>query len=104
GGGAATVDGDFIFDLSAAGTTLGDNWAILDVASLTETFGSTFTASSTQGSFSDLGGGLWQIVENAATYRFSTTNGVLQVVPEPTGIVAVLSGLGILAVFSRRRA
>lgn len=103
GTGAATLYGDFVFDLSAAGTTFGNSWSIVDAASLTDTYGSTFTAASTQGAFTDLGGGIWQILENSATYQFSTSTGVLIVVPEPTTGVALLGSLGVLALACRRR-
>lgn len=102
----ATIDGDFTFDLTGAGSTIGDAWPIVNVASLPTTFGSTFTAQSTLGAFSDLGGGLWEITENAATYQFSTSSGTLQVVPEPgaiAGIVAAAAGIATLAVRRHRR-
>jgi autotransporter-associated beta strand protein len=103
GAGTVSLDGDFTFDLTGASSTLGDIWNIVNVSTLTETFGSTFTVSSTLDEFTDLGSGLWSITENSATYQFSTVTGDLQVVPEPGTLVMLLGGLGMLVGFQRSR-
>jgi autotransporter-associated beta strand protein len=103
GNGSATFDGDFTFDLTSAGTTIGDSWSVVDVGTLNATFGSTFTPQSALGAFSDLGGGIWEIAENAATYQFSTSSGTLQVVPEPAVFGALLAGMGLLGLIARTR-
>jgi autotransporter-associated beta strand protein len=105
GAGSVTLDGDFTFDLAGAGTTVGDMWTIVDASGLASaSYGGTFTASSTLGSFSNLGSGLWSINENSVTYQFSTSTGVLQVVPEPGTFAMMLGRLGMLTLLRRRRA
>ena len=60
------LNGDFVFDLTAASTTQGHFWSIVDVANLNETFGSTFQVLSTLGSFTEVAN-VWSIVENGIT-------------------------------------
>jgi autotransporter-associated beta strand protein len=101
GSGTVQLDGDFNFDLSGAGTTLGDSWSIVNVASLNETFGPTFTVSS----FTDAGSNLWtKDINGTKYYEFSEGTGVLRVtqaVPEPAASLMLLSSAGIMAM--RRR-
>ena len=100
------LNGDFTFDLTDAGTMLGDSWNIVDVASLNETFGPTFTVKG----FSDIGSNLWQFTNTAATYQFSESTGRLVVsavaaaaiVPEPSTL-ALLSFVGLAGLSRRRR-
>ena len=83
GSGTLTLDGDFRFDLTGAGIASGSSWQIVDVDTLTETFGATFSVVSTLGSFTESGGG-WTIKENGITYQFSESTGVLRVLPGGT--------------------
>ena len=93
GTGSADFDGDFVFDLTGAGTTVGDTWSIVDVANLIETFGSTFSVVG----FTDAGGNLW----NNGNYQFDESTGALSVIPEPATLGMVgFAGLAIL--FIRR--
>ena len=78
GSGGFTVDGDFAFDLAAAGTTLGDSWQIVDVSTLAETFGGTFTVTGFTAN-----AGKWTRPANGAFYQFDPATGVLQVVNDP---------------------
>ena len=100
GSGTINLNGDFIFDLTGASTTPGSFWNIVDVANLTETYGSTFQVLSTLGSFTEVSD-VWSIVENGVTYQFTQTTGVLSVIPEPSS--ALLSGLLIGAGLLRRK-
>lgn len=93
GVGTANLNGDFAFDLSGA-AALG-SWQIVDVTSLTETFGSTFLVRD----FTEVEDGIWS---NGA-YTFSEFNGQLTSVPEPTASAVLgLLGIGFLAVRRRR--
>ena len=78
GAGALTIDGDFAFDLAAASTTLGDSWQIVDVSTLAETFGGTFSVT---GFTADAG--KWTRPVNGAFYQFDPATGVLRVVNDP---------------------
>lgn len=99
GAGSVILDGLFTFDLTGASTTLGDSWNIVDIANLAESFGSNFAVS---GFSPDVGGILWNGSANGASYQFSEATGVLTVVvPEPR--VALLGGIGLLALLRRRR-
>lgn len=97
GGGTVTLDGIFTFDLTTASTILNDSWNIVDVANLTESFGSNFSIT---GFSADGGGILWNGTANGASYQFSESTGLLTVVPEPT--TALLGGLGLLTLLRRR--
>ena len=103
GNGTVTLGGDFTFDLSGAGTTLNDSWNIVNVASLTETFGSTFSVNG----FSDIGGNLWEVtnVNGGRTYQFSEASGLLSVtaIPEPSTWALLVGGLMAVKLFCRRR-
>ena len=78
GNGTITVDGDFVFDLTGASTTLGDSWQIVDVSTLNESFGGTFTVSDFT-----LDGGKWVRPVNSAFYEFDPSTGVLSVINDP---------------------
>jgi autotransporter-associated beta strand protein len=83
GSGTLTLDGDFLLDLAGAGIESGDSWQIVDVNTLTETFGATFSVVSTLGSFTKSGGN-WLIKENGVSYQFSESTGLLRVLPGGT--------------------
>ncbi|HAV13741.1 MAG TPA: hypothetical protein DCX06_09685 [Opitutae bacterium] len=102
GAGVINLDGDFRFDLTSAGTTIGNSWNVLNIASLTETFGGTFQAFSTLGSFTN-NSGIWSITENGADYEFSQATGLLTVVPEPSAYAMLAGLLSLSWVMVRRR-
>jgi autotransporter-associated beta strand protein len=79
GTGTINLNGMLVFDLSGAGTTVGDSWSIVDVGSLNESYGGSFSVSSTEGAFSETDG-VWSISENGQTYEFSQATGVLTVI------------------------
>jgi uncharacterized protein YjbI with pentapeptide repeats len=76
GTGIANFDGEFNFDLSAAGTSPGDKWTIANVA--TQSFGLGFSISG----FTPYGSAYW----TNGVYRFSETTGVLAFGPAPSNI------------------
>jgi autotransporter-associated beta strand protein len=102
--GTATLllDGDFTFDLTTAGTLIGNSWNIVNVGTLGETFGSTFTLASTLGAFTN-NSGIWTRNENSVTYQFEQSTGVLSVVPEPSAFGLAALGLTSLVLRRRRR-
>lgn len=100
GSGTVQLDGAFVFDLNAAGTTLGDNWAIVDVTNLSETYGSNFNVMG----FDDMGSNIWEKVNVGTTYQFSEITGVLTVVPEPSAALLLAASLFSLAMWRHRRA
>ena len=78
GNGTITIDGDFVFDLAAASTTLGDSWQIVDVSTLNETFGTSFTIPDFT-----LDGAKWVRPVGGAFYEFDPATGVLSVINDP---------------------
>jgi autotransporter-associated beta strand protein len=74
GSGSLQLDGDFFIDLAGASTTPGGSWTLVDVGSLTETYGSTFTVSG----WTESSPGVW--ISPAAPYRFTEATGLLEVV------------------------
>lgn len=96
GTGVLTLDGDFNFDLSGAASI--GTWNIVNVGTLSETFGSTFSVVG----FTDAGGDLWTKAVGGSTYTFNEADGTLTAVPEP-GTLAALLMLGGVGVARRRR-
>ncbi len=76
---SVNLNGSFEFDLSTAGTTTGNSWTIVDVATLNESYGGTFAVSSTLGPFTN-SSGTWTRSENGVTYRYVQSTGVLSVI------------------------
>lgn len=74
GSGAVQLDGDFFIDVTGASTTTGHSWTLVDVGSLAETYGSTFTVSG----WTESSPGVW--FSPTAPYRFTEATGILQVV------------------------
>ena len=80
GPGTVTLDGDIAFDLTGASTAVGNSWTIIDHASLTETYGSTFTVIG----FS-LNSGKWtKPAAGTTVYQFDPATGILSTVVDPT--------------------
>ena len=98
-GGVAALDGKFNFDLSAASTTPGDTWQIVDNAALTETYGPTFAVNG----FTDNGNDTWSTTANGATYTFTESTGALTTSPLPEPTTLTLLALAPLALTRRRR-
>lgn len=92
GVGKINLDGLFRFDLTGAGTTLGDTWALVDYSTLTETYGSTFLVEG----FTDKLDGTWsKDIGGSLIYRFDEKTGILAVVERSTPFEgwAILKGL-----------
>jgi fibronectin-binding autotransporter adhesin len=79
GTGTATLNGGFIFNLASAGVTTGNSWNIVNVATLSEGYGGSFSVSSTLGPFTN-SSGTWTRSENSVTYQFVQSTGVLSVI------------------------
>ncbi|VGO22136.1 hypothetical protein [Pontiella sulfatireligans] len=88
-------NGTFIFDLTAAGTTVGDSWTIVDLVTPdpAKQGKATWDAPFNVQGFTEtsVGSGVW--VDGAMAYQFITTpsNGVLSVIgtPPPPALLAV---------------
>ncbi len=92
GVGKINLNGLFSFDLTGAGTTLGDSWDLVNHSTLTETYDSTFLVEGFTDNLDDtwskdIGGGL--------IYRFDEGTGTLAVVERSTPFEgwAILKGL-----------
>jgi len=99
GAGTVFLDGAFVFDLSGAGTGLGNSWNIVDVGTLSESYGVNFSVTG----FTE-NAGVWSNVNGGITYTFTQTTGLLEVtaVPEPATWAFLGAGLAVLAIFRRR--
>ncbi len=69
-----------MLNLTSASTTLGDSWSIVDVSTLSESYGGTFAVESAVGPFSN-SSGTWTISEKSVTCYFVQSTGVLSVGP-----------------------
>ncbi len=86
GNGTLTLDGDFYFDLTGAGTKLGDSWTIVDKSTLTAAFGTSFTVNG----FDDIGANKWRKDVNGCHYEFNEANGVLSITYKRKGTVIMM--------------
>ena len=78
GAGSFTVNGSLDIDVSGAGTVSGNSWTLVDVDTLTETFGETFGVTGFAQS-----GAKWVKPANGAFYEFDTSTGLLRVIADP---------------------
>lgn len=97
GSGTLTLNGLFRIDATSLTGTSG-SWQLINVGTLSETFGGTFGLAFLGGpSFTNAGGGIF----NSGDWSFSTTTGYLTLVPEPSS--ALLLSLGSVLLFRRIR-
>ncbi len=97
-----SLDGSIVFDLSGADATIGNSWLIVDVTSLSETFGSTFSVTG----FTDNLDNTWsQTIDAGKKYVFNEGTGILSVatIPEPSTWALLAAGLTFTMVLRRRR-
>lgn len=74
GAGSVTLDGDFTLDLAYADLTDGNTWNLVDVGTLAETFGATFTVNG----FTEAGTtGIHTMVDGLNTWTFDEATGSL---------------------------
>lgn len=85
-GGTISLDGDFVFDLTGAGTTLGNSWTLATGSINYSGSLGTFSVASTGGAFTEVSTGVWTRDENSVTYQFSELTSQLSVVPEPSTV------------------
>lgn len=97
GSGGITLDGDFVFDLSVASLVANNSWNIINVGTLSETFGTTFTVQGFTKS-----GNIWTSDINS-NVRFSEATGALSVVPEPSTAALLILGAASALYLARRR-
>lgn len=93
-----SLDGTFSFDLSGADTTAGNSWNIVNVGTLTETWGGNFSVDGFSGS-----GGNWTKTDGGNTWTFEQSSGILSVVPEPNAVALFSLGVAALLYRSRRK-
>lgn len=80
GAGSVTLNGDLDFDLSAADASVGNSWTVVDHATLTETYGSTFSVIGFA-----LQGTKWiKPAAGTTVYEFDPATGVLRTIVDPT--------------------
>lgn len=80
GSGALQLDGDFNIDISGANTTSGNSWTLVNVGTLTETYGATFSVVGFTNN-----AGVWTMTSGANQWTFTQATGVLTVQAAASG-------------------
>jgi autotransporter-associated beta strand protein len=108
GSGTLLLDGLLRLDDSAVTDPM-VTWNLVDVGSLSETFGGTFGLGLVGGpSFNNDGGGLYSLINGLDTWNFDSSTGDLTLlttasVPEPATFILATLGLLSLGMIRRRR-
>lgn len=100
GVGDLILDGSLTFDLSSAGTNVGDSWSIVDVATLNSLF---YDSNFTIAGFTEEGAGMWNFDSGSVVYQFAESSGMLTVIPEPSTYALLFGGLAMVLILVRRR-
>jgi autotransporter-associated beta strand protein len=74
GTGTVQLDGDFNIDVTGADGTVGNSWSLVNVGTLAETYGSTFTVAG----WTETSAGVWLSPQGG--YRFTESSGILDVI------------------------
>lgn len=99
GTGALDLNGTLRLDISGLSATSG-TWNLVDAASLTETYGSSFGLAFVGGpAFVDTGSGSY----TSGVWTFNTITGNLTLVPEPGSAVLLALGGALIGLAGRRR-
>lgn len=88
------LNGNFVFNLTGAGTGLGNNWNIVDMMNFTPTYGGTFGVVG----FTDNLDNTWSKLNGGITYTFSEGTGSLSVtaIPEPSTLAFLAISLSVV--------
>lgn len=79
GAGTLNLDGEMFLNLGGADTTEGNSWLLVDVGTLSESYGGTFSVNSSLGAFAEAAG-VWTLEEGANIWTFEQATGTLSVV------------------------
>lgn len=90
GTGAATLDGTFSIDLSAANTTTGNSWDLITTSGAV-TYGATFAVSGFTADAGAVGARKW----TSGNYQFDEASGILSVLAPASGFASWIGGFGL---------
>lgn len=101
-GGLLTYNGDLTLTINAALSN--GTYNLFSFGSQTGDFDSVvFAGGFYTDPFSDQGAGVWEATSSGQTFSFSQGSGTLLVVPEPSSMVFLLIGAGVLLISHQRR-
>jgi autotransporter-associated beta strand protein len=80
GNGTLQLDGDLNIDISGANTTAGNSWTLVNVGTLTETYGLTFSVTGFTNN-----AGVWTMTSGGNEWTFTEATGILTVQAATSG-------------------